>query len=106
MRSSNPALSQKVFLDAGSGRVGVVDDGSTMSVNGTINKTGIMLVILSLTGLFAWNQVADDPLGGGMWLWGGAIGGLIVALATVFKPTWSPITAPLYAALEGLFVGA
>ena len=106
MRSSNPALSEKVFLDAGSGRFGVVDDGSTMSVNGTINKTGLMLVILSITGLFAWNQVAADPLGGGAWLWGGAIGGLIVAIATVMKPAWSPITAPLYAALEGLFVGA
>ena len=37
---------------------------------------------------------------------GGAIGGLIFALITCFKPTWAPITAPLYAAAEGLFIGA
>ena len=36
---------------------------------------------------------------------GGAIGGLILALVTIFKKTWSPITAPIYAALEGLFLG-
>ena len=35
-----------------------------------------------------------------------ALGGLVVAIVTVFKKTWSPVTAPLYAVLEGLFVGA
>jgi uncharacterized YccA/Bax inhibitor family protein len=39
------------------------------------------------------------------WMIGGAIGGFIVALITVFKKTWSPITAPIYALLEGLFIG-
>jgi uncharacterized YccA/Bax inhibitor family protein len=27
-------------------------------------------------------------------------------MATIFKPVWSPVTAPLYAAAEGLFLGA
>ena len=40
------------------------------------------------------------------YVWGGAIGGFIVALVTIFKKAWSPYTAPLYAALEGLFLGA
>jgi uncharacterized YccA/Bax inhibitor family protein len=35
----------------------------------------------------------------------GGIGGLICALATVFKPRWSPYTAPVYAGLEGLLLG-
>ena len=35
----------------------------------------------------------------------GAIGGFAVALVTVFKKTWSAITAPVYALLEGLFLG-
>jgi uncharacterized YccA/Bax inhibitor family protein len=39
-------------------------------------------------------------------MWGGAIGGFIVALITIFKKEWAPITAPLYAGLEGLFLGA
>jgi uncharacterized YccA/Bax inhibitor family protein len=36
----------------------------------------------------------------------GAIGGLVVALVTVFKKEWSPVTAPLYALLEGLVLGS
>ncbi len=39
------------------------------------------------------------------WVIGGAIGGLIVALVTVFKKTWAGITSPVYALLEGLFLG-
>ena len=37
---------------------------------------------------------------------GGAIGGFILALVTIFKKQWSPITAPLYALVEGFFLGA
>ncbi len=39
------------------------------------------------------------------WMMGGAIGGFVVALITVFKKTAAPITAPIYALLEGLFIG-
>ena len=31
--------------------------------------------------------------------------GLIVAMVTIFKKEWSPITAPIYALLEGLAIG-
>jgi len=34
------------------------------------------------------------------------LGGLIVAMITIFKKPWAPFTAPLYALLEGLFLGA
>ena len=36
----------------------------------------------------------------------GGLGGFVVSLVTIFKKTWAPVTAPLYAALEGLFIGA
>jgi uncharacterized YccA/Bax inhibitor family protein len=36
---------------------------------------------------------------------GGIFGGLIVALVTIFKQTWAPLTAPIYALLEGLALG-
>jgi uncharacterized YccA/Bax inhibitor family protein len=39
------------------------------------------------------------------WLMGGLIGGLIVAMITIFKAEWSPITSPIYAILEGLAIG-
>lgn len=35
----------------------------------------------------------------------GGIGGFICAMVTVFKKEWSPVTAPLYALLEGLVLG-
>jgi uncharacterized YccA/Bax inhibitor family protein len=41
----------------------------------------------------------------GIWVLGGAIGGFIVALVTVFKKQWAGVTAPLYALLEGLVLG-
>jgi uncharacterized YccA/Bax inhibitor family protein len=39
-------------------------------------------------------------------MWIGFIGGLVCALVTVFKKEWSPVTAPAYALLEGLALGA
>jgi uncharacterized YccA/Bax inhibitor family protein len=36
----------------------------------------------------------------------GVLGGFGAAIATAFRPTWAPITTPIYAALEGLALGA
>ena len=38
-------------------------------------------------------------------MFGGAIGGFMLALVTMFKKNWSPLTAPIYALLEGFFLG-
>jgi len=109
MRSGNPALKESTFLDLGSGTV-VSRDGGAMTLNGTINKTGILLLLTVLTAAFSWNQaLGPDGLpapGFAVYMWGGAIGGLVLALVTVFKKTWSPVTAPLYALVEGFFLGA
>lgn len=110
MRSGNPALSDKTFLDLGSGTV-VRSDSGAMTLNGTVNKTALLLVITLAGALFSWSQfsaamTAGNPGAIMPYVWGGAIGGFIVALITVFKKTWSPVTAPLYAGLEGLFLGA
>lgn len=40
-----------------------------------------------------------------MWVAVGGIGGLVVGLITIFKKEWAPVTAPVYALLEGLFLG-
>jgi uncharacterized YccA/Bax inhibitor family protein len=39
------------------------------------------------------------------WVLVGAIAGFVVAMITIFKQTWAPVTAPLYALLEGLVIG-
>ena len=81
-----------------------------MSLNGTVNKTGILLLLTVITATYAWSQTitptGEVAAGAGVYLWGGAIGGLVLALVTVFKKTWSPVTAPLYAVVEGFFLGA
>lgn len=109
MRSANPALKESTFLDLGSGTV-VSRDGDTMTINGTVNKTGFLLLLTVLTAAFAWSQTvgADgQPAPGfGIYAWGGAIGGFVIAMVTIFKKTWAPVTAPLYALVEGFFLGA
>ncbi len=110
MRSGNPALSEKTFLDLGSGSV-VRSDSGAMSLNGTVNKTALLLVLTLVGALFSWSQfsaamAAGNPGAIMPYVWGGAIGGFIVAMVTIFKKTWSPFTAPAYAVLEGLFLGA
>jgi uncharacterized YccA/Bax inhibitor family protein len=109
LRSSNPALKDSTFLDLSSGSV-VAGDHATMSLNGTVNKTGLLLLMTVLTAAFAWSQtmtptgeVAPGAMG---YLLGGGIGGFILAMVTIFKKEWSPVTAPLYALVEGLFLGA
>jgi len=42
MRSGNPALSENTFLDLGSGTV-VRGDAGAMTLNGTVNKTALLL---------------------------------------------------------------
>ena len=113
IRSGNPALKESTFLDLGSGTV-VSRDAGAMTLNGTVNKTGILLLLSVLTAAFAWTQsVVTGPDGTAMVAPGvtiyalvGAIGGFILAMVTVFKKTWSPVTAPLYALVEGFFLGA
>lgn len=105
IRSGNPALKESTFLDLASGTV-VRGAGSTMTLNGTVNKTGLLLLLSVLTAAFAWSQVVSAPQSAMPYLLGGAIGGLVLALVTTFKKTWAPVTAPLYALVEGLFLGA
>ena len=100
-RSGNPALSDTTFRSEG----GAV--GQSMTLQGTVNKTGILLGILVLTAVYTWNLFfqTGNPAAVMPIATGGAIGGFILAMITIFKKAWSPFTAPIYAALEGLFLG-
>jgi uncharacterized YccA/Bax inhibitor family protein len=92
---------------AGYGQVyGVERTRSTVTtVQGTVGKTFLLLAILSFTAILSWNAVGNGtfpiaaiPIS--------ALGGFIVAMITIFKPTIAPITGPLYAAVEGVLLGA
>ena len=100
-RSGNPALSDTTFRSEGRAV------GESMTLQGTVNKTGILLGILVLTAVYTWNLFfqTGNPAAVMPIATGGAIGGFILAMITIFKKAWSPYTAPMYAALEGLFLG-
>jgi uncharacterized YccA/Bax inhibitor family protein len=109
MRSGNPVLKDSTFLDLNTGAV-VNRNSGAMTLNGTVNKTGFLLLLTVLTAAFAWSQTmtptGEVAPGAMVYLIGGALGGLILALVTAFKKEWSPVTAPLYALVEGFFLGA
>jgi uncharacterized YccA/Bax inhibitor family protein len=98
-RTSNPVLSEKAFRD-------VAATGEAMTLQGTVNKTGFLLLCAVVTAAWTWGMTHSETPDAAMpWMFGGMIGGFIVALVTTFKARWSPITAPLYALLEGLALG-
>jgi uncharacterized YccA/Bax inhibitor family protein len=99
MRTSNPALNEKAFK-------GQVAFGDAMTLQGTVNKTGLLLLCVVATAAWTWGlSHSNTPEAAIPWMIGGLLGGFIVALVTIFKKTWSPFTAPLYALLEGLALG-
>jgi len=105
MRTSNPALRGDTF------RAGAATYGEGMTISGAVNKTGILLICCVATAAWTWNRFfnATSPEEamqaiGPMILIGG-IGGFILAMITIFKKEWSPVTAPIYALLEGLVLG-
>lgn len=102
MRTSNPALSDKAFQSETKSRSGAV-----MTIQGTVNKTGILICLLWVSALYTWERAfsAVNPQELYPWMIGGAIAGFVIAMITVFKKTAAPFTAPLYAVAEGLFLG-
>jgi uncharacterized YccA/Bax inhibitor family protein len=79
----------------------------SMTISGTVNKTGILLICTIATAIWTWNAFLHSPSAATVLplVAVGAIGGFVVALVTVFKKEWSPVTAPVYALLEGLALG-
>lgn len=78
----------------------------TMTLRGTINKTAILFAITIVGAAYTWSAVRGGYGNAAMgYAMIGAIVGLILAMVTIFKQSWAPVTAPFYALCEGLFVG-
>jgi len=105
VKSSNPALSERIFQRE------YIATNEVMTVNGTVNKTALSLLLVIAGALFTWNKFfnAASPEAAMPtvlpYLAIGGIGGLITALVTVFRPRSSAISTPVYAVLEGLLLG-
>jgi len=75
-------------------------DSNVMTINGAVNKTLMLfglLLISSFLGYVNPNQI---------FLWGGMLGGAAIAAFASFKPHLSPVLAPIYAMVKGVFVGS
>jgi uncharacterized YccA/Bax inhibitor family protein len=108
LKTSNPALSDKTFRDVSRGSFsGALDATDRMTLSGTVNKTGILLLCALATAAWTWHLFLQsrNPADVAPYLLVGGLGGFICAMITVFKKEWSPITAPIYALLEGLLLG-
>ena len=108
MKTSNPALNGNTFENLPGVRYGgVIDEATRMTLTGTVNKTGTLLLCAVATAAWTWHTFlqSHDPADVAPLMIAGLLGGFIVALVTIFKKEWSPVTAPIYALLEGLVLG-
>ncbi|GDX49392.1 membrane protein [Bacteroidota bacterium] len=110
---SSPFLSDKAFDGA---RVASYD--GEMTVSGTVNKTITLFLMMIIPAAFLWlkfdvqggegaeglSYAFNNGLSG--YMWGGLIVGFVASLVMMFKKSWAPYLAPVYAAAEGLFLGA
>tara|TARA_B100000700_G_scaffold96336_1_gene108406 strand:- start:617 stop:1375 length:759 start_codon:yes stop_codon:yes gene_type:complete len=95
-RSGNPVMGNKFDGDA---QFRDLPISQKMTLEGTVNKTGILLLLCFATAAVSWN-IPNLVL-----MFTGVGVGLIAAIITVFKPTMASSTAPVYALAQGLFLG-
>lgn len=91
-RSGNPVLSKNSFNSNSL-------SSETMTIEGTVNKTAMCLVLLVGSGYYTFTSISSAML----ILFG--VGGFITAIITIFKKEWAPVTVPIYAILEGGLLG-
>lgn len=101
-KSGNPTLQQKAY--EGTIFQGI-STGEEMTIKGTMNRFGILFLLMLGSTLFAWSQFykGSNPM---PLMLVGVFGGLVLALIMAFKKQWSPFLAPAFAIVEGLFVGS
>ena len=101
-KSSNPSLQEKSFQGT---ILEGISTGQEMTIKGTMNKLGVLLLLMIGGTLLAWSQFykGSDPK---PLMYIGVFGGLGLAIVMAFKKQWSAFLAPAYAILEGLFVGS
>jgi uncharacterized YccA/Bax inhibitor family protein len=98
LQTANPALRSSAFTIR-------TQSTDAMTIGGAVNKTLICALILIAAAGFVWFITFNNPGRSTTFMIGGALGGLALAITTIVKPSWSPITTPIYCILEGLLIG-
>lgn len=100
-RSSNPAFSEKIYQNEAS----IATGEGVMTIQGTVNKAITLFVLIFGSAIFTWSLYDPEVGSVNPITWVGLVGGMIAAFVTIFNPKIARITAPIYAVLEGLFLG-
>jgi uncharacterized YccA/Bax inhibitor family protein len=99
-KSGNPTLTEKIFTKSITNT-----QEETMTAGGAMNKFGFLFLMVLASAAYVWHLYYQGqnvmP-----YMWGGLIGGFILALVISFKRNLAPVLAPLYGLVEGLFIGA
>lgn len=101
-KSSNPVFQEKRFQGT---ILEGISTGEEMTMKGTMNKFGVLIMLMMGSTLLAWTQFykGGDPK---TLMYVGVFGGMALALVMAFKMKWSTFLAPAFAICEGLFVGS
>jgi uncharacterized YccA/Bax inhibitor family protein len=99
MRSGNPVLPDSTFTDVQQAY------SRPMTLSGVINRSILLLLLVAGTATGVWTYCNSNPSAIYPLVMTGAFGGFVVGMATSFKRDWAPFTAPVYAVLQGLFIG-
>ena len=99
----NPILSEKSFKN----QVFSATQSGTMTVQGTIGKSILLLIMLMAGAAYTWKIYYEATSMASLqsWMIGGVIAGLVLAMIISFAPKSAPFLAPIYAAAEGLAIG-
>ena len=97
---ANPFLARAGFADA----VATPDEGR-MTLTGAITRTGVLMGLCAASAAAVWMTSSSLGPSTSAAVMGAAILGFVLAIATSFVPKWAPVTAPMYAIVEGVFLG-
>ncbi len=100
MRTANPALNAETFTGTQA-----TSSDAVMTLEGTVQKTAMLLLLVILASSWIWNEARLHAATVLPWTGLAALAGFVVGLVTVFKKSWAPVMAPLYAVLEGVVLG-
>tara|TARA_B100001094_G_scaffold229255_1_gene223878 strand:- start:4 stop:747 length:744 start_codon:yes stop_codon:yes gene_type:complete len=93
-RTGNPVLTSNAFNIQS-------DYTDKMTIGGTVNKTFLSLLILVGSAYYSWTNISIANI----LLFPSLFISLIVAIITIRNKHWSPTTVPIYAVLQGIFLG-
>jgi uncharacterized YccA/Bax inhibitor family protein len=93
-RTGNPVLTTNAFSIQS-------DYTDKMTIGGTVNKTFLSLLILVGSAYYSWTNIGIANI----LVLPSIVISFIVAIITIRNKHWSPTTVPIYAVLQGIFLG-